>query len=247
MYNSYYFAKLPKEYINNIISKYPYITPEILISLRSAYVLQQIVKNINKINTKHLIKNYDKKISILTLSKKYKIPPLLLLRIVYKFKKYSKENITKILNNKNTILKGYDEQQLILAQKNDVFTVKNEYEQLQQSLAFEKQVESILITHNITYKTQEMLIKESPYSTPDFLLTSELKIHNNIIRWIEVKNFYGTCTKFNHKKIQEQINKYIKLYGNGCLIFSLGYCSDLQFDNTIILSFDEFTLLLLNV
>jgi hypothetical protein len=240
MRNKFQFGALPEEYIKT--SK---IDKNILISLRSAYVLQNIIKNYHIIDKVKLVKQYDKQISILDLSNKYKIPPLTLLKLIYKQKNYSDNKIKQIIDDHKNVAKNlekYDQLQLNLALNNDVFTIKNEADQLKQSLKFEKKVEDILIKHGITYKTQESLIKETPYSTPDFLLNSKITIDKKDINWIEVKNFYGACTKFIYKKIQKQISKYIKLYGPGCLIFSLGACSDMKFDNTLIIAFDKFIL-----
>ena len=61
-------------------------------------------------------------------------------------------------------------------------------------------------------------------------------INDNIINWIEVKNFYGSNIKFMNKKIQKQVNKYYKIWGLGCLVFRYGVYENLKLDNCYILA-----------
>ena len=117
------------------------------------------------------------------------------------------------------------------------------------SLLFEKEIEKILIKNNVKYKTQEILCKEqikehnTCISTPDFLILSKFVVNNIDIKWIDAKNFYGANNKFIISSIKKQTEKYVRLYGNGIIVFKLGCNEKLVFDNMICIGYDQFLLI----
>ena len=68
---------------------------------------------------------------------------------------------------------------------------------------------------------------------------SFLQLNNNKINWIDAKNFYGSNINFIKKKIKKQIAKYINSYGSGLIIFKYGFNSNLNFDQTLIMSIES--------
>ena len=140
----------------------------------------------------------------------------------------SKERVKKLFNNPE-LLNDFDLKQFTIAKENDDFALVNQDETLKRANEFEKDIEEVLIKKNIKYKTQEDLTQEQikshghAFSTPDFLIESELKINDREIKWIDAKNFYGSNVKFVKSKIEEQTKKYLKNYGDGCITFKLGY------------------------
>ena len=102
-----------------------------------------------------------------------------------------------------------------------------------------------MIKNKVSFKTQDQLVKEQteqygrPIITPDFLILSDLEINGQKIKWIDAKNFYGANTILIRKSINKQSYKYIKEYGTGTIIFSLGFSDALKFDNTLLLDYQS--------
>ena len=62
-------------------------------------------------------------------------------------------------------------------------------------------------------------------------------INGKVIKWLEIKNFYGSNTKYFKKKVQNQVDKYYKEWGPGCIVFRYGFNETLKFNNNLIISF----------
>lgn len=222
-----------KTLTNDIINKPNFkqydISIEQIQSIRSSFVKNKMIKNHPSLvkNTNKIINDYNNKTPILEISKKYDGSPLNIMRVIL-LKTNSKEKVKKIFNNPSS-LNEYDYEQFNSAKNNDDFALVNQDETLKKATEFEKQIEKILIKNKISYKTQEELAQEQikthgkPFSTPDFLIESELIINDREIKWIDAKNFYGSNVKFVKSKIEEQTKKYLNNYGNGCIIFNLGF------------------------
>jgi hypothetical protein len=252
IYKKKLFGKIGKKYKDILLKLYPSISIKTIRSIRSEYTKNLIIKQhyIISNNIANITQKYNSN-NILKLSKIYKFPPVMMLKMILINKGFIKNNIDNAFLDvhKNILnLSQNDLEQIKIAKKNDVFSLIDTKKQLEQSLLFEKRIERILKKHNIAYKTQENLLKEQmelygrAISTPDFLLQSDLCINNIKINWIDAKNYYLSCTKFSQKKIKKQIGKYINLYGSGAIICKLGACNSLQFNKTIIIPFDDFVL-----
>jgi hypothetical protein len=234
---------------NKTIKKFPEIkdilSKDIIVSIKASFMKNHMINNHKNliINSKKIIENYSNKLGILKISEKYDISPLNILRLVFKEKYNSK--ITNLIANKYK-LSEYDNNQLILAINNDIYALIDNSEIQIESLKFEKDIQKILDNLNVTYKTQEELVKEQiqshgkPFNTPDFLIISKFKINNNIINWIDAKNFYGSNIKFINKKIKEQTEKYIHEYGPGCIVFKLGFNENLKYDKILLVNYNSF-------
>ena len=111
---------------------------------------------------------------------------------------------------------------------------------------FERQIEDVLKKIGVKYKTQNQLTEEQikscgkAFSTPDFLIESELTINGHEIKWIDAKNFFGSNVSFVKTKINEQTKKYIKNYGKGSIIFNLGFNESYFDSNIFFLSWNAF-------
>jgi hypothetical protein len=241
----------------NMQKKHNYegISKDLFISLRNSCIRYKMIIRHHKLieNKEKIIKDYNNKMDILNISKKYDGSPLNILRIIYA-KIYPTISFKTLINNKSNSYKTLNEndrKQFIIASDNDKFAVINQQKMHDESLLFEKEIEKILINNNIKYKTQEMLSKEQTeehgkcISTPDFLILSKFVLNNNDIKWIDAKNFYGANNKFVLDSIKKQTEKYVKLYGNGIVVFKLGCNEKLVFDNIICIGFNQFSNMLL--
>lgn len=226
-----------------------FINKELFISLRNSSIrYKMIIRHSTLIkNTKKMVEDYNNRVDILNISKKYDGSPLNILRIIYK-KIYPNLSFKTLINdNGYNKLNEEDKKQFVKANKNDKYAVINQDKMHEESLLFEKEIEKLLIKNNIKYKTQDMLCEDQLkehnkcISTPDFLILTKFVINNNEIKWIDAKNFYGANNKFVVNSIKKQTEKYVRLYGNGIIIFKLGCNEKLVFDNIICTSYNQFS------
>lgn len=224
------------------------IDSNIISSIKSAYMKNYIIITHYKLNKYKLklMEKYLQKKGILKLSKKYDLSPMTIMRYVLetKYKKKIKDLIPNLSR-----LTQFDQTQFKIAEKSDIYNRIEQSETTIESIKFEKQIENILVKHNIKFQTQEELALEQikiygyATNTPDFLIKSNLIINNHQIKWIDAKNFYGSNIDFVKKKINKQIIKYVNSYGPGCIIFKYGFNSELEFNQTLIMSIESIDLI----
>lgn len=213
---------------------YNKINKKTLKSMIILHTQNKIIKNYRKVyKNKKKIYNEYKKNNILDLSVKYNIPPLTIFRIILKVRGFNKNKIKKIISE--GIDDPYDNKQLKIAIKNDYYTGTNKEKQLQKSLDYEYKIQKFLDKYNISYYTQDELIKKNSLLTPDFLIKSDLQINNINIYWIDAKNFYGGYTRNNILNLQKQSKKYNNAFGSGAFIFSKNFSEKIKIKNTLLL------------
>lgn len=238
MNNFRHFNKLNNKEMDKVkkLAKKYKISVDQCLSIRSAYVKEHIIRNIDRIVSNiNQIKHKFKKCTILELSKKYRHPPVSLLKLII---------ATKVDNRKELKEKLKSHSQFKIAEENDIFTSTDQKEIQEKSELFERKLEKYLKSKNIKFKTQEQLVKEQiekygqPINTPDFLILSELKINGKEIKWIDAKNFYGANT-FLIRKSKKQFKKYIDKWGYGAVVFSYGYGEKLSFKDTMLIDYSS--------
>ena len=111
-----------------ILEKTPDNDPNIVKSLNNIVIRNKIYSNAQKILNNNqedkIIQDYKKNSNILELTKKFDLPPLYLLNIIFK-NKYDK-NIIYIIKHKD-ILDKQDYQSFNIAYHNDYFTIENKF------------------------------------------------------------------------------------------------------------------------
>ena len=234
--------KFSKTYFENFNKD---IILSIILSIRGNLMRTHMIiynKNITS-NEINIINDYENGINIIELVTKYDSSPLNILRLIFK-NKY-KIKLSQIITYDN-ILNKRDKKQLDIAIKNDAYALINQDEILKKSGEFEEKIEKILNLLNIKYKTQNDLAVEqikknnNPINTPDFLILDNFYINGIKINWIDAKNFYGMNSKFTKKKIKSQTDKYINKWGIGAIIFSISFCSKLNFENILLIDYNSF-------
>lgn len=160
--------------------------------------------------------------NLLTLSKKYDIPPYQLFNWITK-----KCSIAS--------------QERDVAIANDDYT-NPEKQRLSQEQAerFERHIARQLKKAGIPYQTQDELIKTGSHLTPDFLIQTPIQLDGKLIHWIDAKNYYGGNNPFTKKSLKPQAKKYNIAYGQGLFVFRYSYADKLMIDNTNLMSYKEF-------
>jgi hypothetical protein len=231
------FGKADKKKINKLSIKYN-VDSNILKSLRSQLLKEKVIKR------HFLVKKYKLDIlndyqsnDILWLSNKYDISPMTIIRMIIE-EKYN-DKFKKALKKINLD----DRKQLELAEINDITSQMDQTELQKESIEFEIKIAKVLKKKEVRFKTQEDLIKEQEEMygkaiiTPDFLLDEEIIINDKKVKWIEVKNFYGSNVKHFRNSVKKQINRYYNKWGRGCIVYRYAYSSELNYDDNIIISF----------
>jgi hypothetical protein len=231
--------------VNNFPDSKDELSTDLIKSMRNSWTRNHMIKynkNLYK-NSKKIISDYNKKkLNVLQICKSYDVSPLNLLREIFD-RKYHKK-LSKLIINPE-ILSEYDLIQLNLAIENDVYALIDQSQIQKDSEKFELDIKKILDQNNIKYKTQEELVVEQiknhgmPINTPDFLIKSDLYINGRKINWIDAKNFYGSNVPFVSDKIKKQTEKYVKTWGPGSIIFSLGFNEKLHYNNIILIDYRE--------
>jgi hypothetical protein len=231
--------------VNNFPDSKDELSTDLIKSMRNSWTRNHMIKynkNLYK-NSKKIIGDYNKKkLNVLQICKSYDVSPLNLLREIFD-RKYHKK-LSKLIMNPE-ILSEYDLIQLNLAIENDVYALIDQSQIQKDSEKFELDIKKILDQNNIKYKTQEELVVEQiknhgmPINTPDFLIKSDLYINGRKINWIDAKNFYGSNVPFVSDKIKKQTEKYVKTWGPGSIIFSLGFNEKLHYNNIILIDYRE--------
>lgn len=233
-----YYGNYDINLINDLSNKYS-VNSNLLISLRSQFLKNKVIQThyLIKKHKSNLITQY-KNTNILELTKKYDIAPLTIMRLIIKDK--YKFKISKSNQNK---LDKYDKKQLGLALDNDITSQIDQDQVLDESIKYEQKIERALNKKNIKFKTQEDLANEQMEElgyvkiTPDFLFEKDIEINGEKVKWMEVKNFYGSNIKYFKNKIKKQLNKYYQKWGKGCIVFRYGFNDTLKFEENLIISF----------
>ena len=226
-------------------SKYN-INIEQIRSIRFGYITNQMIITHYKLtkNVKKIIKDYNKNLSVLELSKKYNGSPLNILRVIFK-QIYSKQKAKNFFKHPN-LLKPKDYEQFKLAKRHDAFALVNQDEVAEKANLFEEAIANVLDIHNILYSTQAELVEEQtkiygkPINTPDFLIKTPIKINGFEVNWIDAKNFYGANVKFIKDSLIDQTKKYIDTYGPGCVVYKLGFNDEFAIGKILFLSYNAF-------
>ena len=217
--------------------------PKIIVSINSSFMKNYIIEHYNNLSkySNNIIKGYNN-MDVLKLSEKYDLSPVSIIKLIFE-KKYNVK-LSKIAKNIK-ILNDYDKKQLYTATSNDAYYTLDQTNQQHDAINFEKKVEEFLIKNNIKYSTQEQLAEEQikkygkAINTPDFFIKSEFSIDGKKIHWIDAKNFYGANIRFIKNKIIKQTKKYIDTYGDGCIVFNLGYNEMLKINNVLFVSYED--------
>ena len=233
-----FYGDYDKKNIYEVSKKYS-INKKLLISLRSQFLKSKVIEKhymVKKFKN-NLLSEYSNN-SVLDLCKKYDIAPLTIMRMII-LEKYN----FKISENKIKKLKDNDKKQLEIALNNDITSQLNQDSVMDESIKYEQKIGRALSKKGIKYKTQEDLTEEQTEKygyaviTPDFLFDQEINLNGENIKWMEIKNFYGSNIKYFKNKIKKQLTKYKNKWGKGCVVFRYGFNSELKFDDNVIISF----------
>lgn len=59
--------------------------------------------------------------------------------------------------------------------------------------------------------------------TPDIVFDDIVKINGKVVKWLEVKDYFGMVESYLFKHNKKQISKYVDAFGPGCIVYIFGY------------------------
>ena len=236
------FGWLPEKRVLEIAEKIEHlsISLEQALSLRSALNQEKSVYSHGRLmgRSNELRSRYDAGQGVLSLSKKFDAPPVNTFRAILTGRGWSKNKIKETLKSPNRLNKR-DRQEFKLAEENDKVSSVNQSETQSAAEIFEEILCDYFSSLGIRFRRQEELLKEQKKSegraviTPDLLLLDDVRINGIPCAWIDAKHFFGADLKFPKKKTQKQVDRYVKEYGHGAIVYRHGFCQSLQLNGAI--------------
>jgi phenylpropionate dioxygenase-like ring-hydroxylating dioxygenase large terminal subunit len=233
----------------------------------SKWTNDQILSSWRLLTTQHALRCYKnantvpepvlKRITyknLLKFSKIYEVPPLALVSRALVAQEFSKTVTDKWIHQPNLITDADIHKLVITGWNHDSENPTATKLIFQKSQEYERQVERLLRSKGIAFKTQDQLVKEQTelygraIITPDFLLTEPIMvvvthvdgtITERIIHWIDVKNYMFMGAGFITKGLLEQAAKYVKEFGEGAFMFHYGFVNSISISGTIMLASSE--------
>lgn len=216
------------------------------LSVRNIILKHKLIKNYSRMNIQiaRIAGKYEGGDSILSLSNRYDFPPLNLLRGIFIYRGIDKVKTYSIFANKtdpSTLLTGRDLQQYLIAEKNDAESTFNQRRVTKVAFENEDRVVKFFKSIGINVITQDDLAAEQKAEfgravlTPDLLFTEPVYINNEIVHWIDYKDYIGTEVRFLYSSNIAQAAKYAKKWGPGALCYHRAYVEGLTIPDAILL------------
>jgi hypothetical protein len=173
-------------------------------------------------------------LSVLTISKKYHIPPMSVLKQILIEMNNSESDIRMMISNPEQL------PDFLASQANDIFNAdlgsKVNSEKIRKASAdYEVRLGNYLKSLGIHFQTENELRKLNLQLTPDYLLTEPITINGKKINWIDAKDYLMYESRLVAKSILRQSEKYTKAFGPGAMIFSKGVMCGAKIHNTLLL------------
>lgn len=172
---------------------------------------------------------------VLSASSKFGLPPLAVFKhFLERGRGLSRNDTRAALDDPELHLQGDTLRQFYAARAADSVTSTGAQDAatLAHATDFERAVQARLDAAGVAYYTEDdqkiRARRDTPgaplVATPDFLMPPEfeLTVGEAPVKWIEVKNFFGSALGYHAKKLSKQLGKYRRLYGPGAVVFKCG-------------------------
>jgi hypothetical protein len=202
----------------------------------------------------YIIRRFQRQQSPLELSRDLDLPPVSLIRAVISqrvgeaypdmLERDQKKIVRSIIGEKDPdnvkqFLSAWELQELHSAKEVDVVGYN---EESQTPRLWEEALYDYLDTQEINYASESGLRDAEMKITPDCLMLDDCYINGQLVRWVDVKSFYGSGLRENihfTKSLKKQIQKYETEFGaGGAVIFKHGFSSKLESTNPTTLILD---------
>lgn len=233
-YNSFFNCN-----VGNSDNNYTYeCTDAIECSIKAQAIHCRILKtngNI-QIKLKNILRDYPT-VSIVDISKKYRVPPINTMRAILNHLDYSRQMVHDIIQGKELCTNDWDRQQMKLAWSIDITNATNaritsETAQLAEDRLFNLLKKYCPCKSQNDLSAEQIAIHGRPISTPDILFLEPTYINDREVHWVDYKNY--VLGPIHLQKNRAQVDKYNVTWGPGVLCTSLVYVADIDLHTFII-------------
>lgn len=214
-------------------------------SMRSIIIKTHIIKNMGKIqrNANKIATEYNAGENIIDLARKWKFPPLNVLRTIMIKNGRNESEMFKVFTRNTDAAKhlsGRDYDQYIIAAAadgesafdSDLISTIAKYN--------ENQIMSYFISSGIPVTTEGELINKQveefgrAICTPDILFKKPIVVNGTEIYWIDYKDYMGCPESYLYESNVKQAAKYNAAFGNGALMYHYGHV-EMEIKDTLLL------------
>ena len=217
--------------------------------IRKQLLVSQVMSSAWKLKderkVKHMIRKFQsREQSLLEISREMNLPPVSIFRAVLASRVYEAHKDWRASDRKRLVSSIISEKS---PENIENFLSEWELEELQKAKAvddvgfgeataspelWEQALYGFLDEQQIEYVTEETLREAEMQQTPDCLILDDWYINDQLVRWIDVKSFYGSGLRQNKpfsKKLKKQIERYETEFGeSGAVVFKHGFSSELR-------------------
>jgi len=175
-----------------------------------------------KRNADKLVKEWKDGRSLISISRKWRFPPILTGLLIFQANGYSKKQYWKFVKNPELIGNQRTMKEIAdIVREDMVYSPWASEIQYKRGAWGENRLRSWLDSQGITYRTEEDLRGDFP-KTPDCLLDKPMKVNGWKINWIESKATFGDKTEVQ-KNTRRQLSPYTDLFGDGLVVYWFGF------------------------
>jgi hypothetical protein len=201
-------------------------------SLQRQVLTEKVIQTRKKLGTKGpaILRSFQCD-GVLEASREFELPPLQVLERCLQELGMSAKEVQVALNEPNQLsAKLLREFQSARSADGVSETLEQSARTRELAAAFESAVQTRLKRTGVLFMTEDEQKSKASNAgvrfnpTPDFLIDPEtnLVVGGAEVRWIEVKNFFGSTLGYHKQQLQKQLTNYRRLYGPGAVVFSLG-------------------------
>jgi hypothetical protein len=208
------------------------------LTISRMYNLARVIKNSYKLKNEPVIADILRSRDCLALSKKYDLPPLNILAIIFE-NKYGKSLSNRIIKSGDISalkeINAEDRDEFYYMERRDSSGITLQKINAERSRLAELGFINKLRGLGIALKTEDELKEEGSNLTPDVLFVDEVYINDVRVYWIDYKDYAGTTIQFIWAKNKEQIKKYYDKWGYGAVCYSYSFVDNLESDMAMFL------------
>jgi hypothetical protein len=211
------------------------------------------LKDERKLN--YIIRTFERQQSpLLEIARDMDLPPVSVFRAIVASRVFDaypdlldrdKKRIVKSIiseRNPENIKEFLSESELKELQKAKECDMVGYSEQTETPVLWEKALYAFLDDQDVNYVTEDALREAEMKITPDCLILDDCYINDQLVRWVDVKSFYGSGLRENRhfsNSLKKQVEKYETEFGeSGAVVFKHGFSSKLRNKNPSTLFLD---------
>ncbi|MBR4226030.1 MAG: C15orf41 family protein [Candidatus Methanomethylophilaceae archaeon] len=190
---------------------------------------REVKKNFYRVkqNSKRMLNEWSKGKSIVSLSEKYRFPPILVAMFIFLEDGASKKEFWGYINDPGLLEKEVADEVREAVRNDIVYSPDANIRQKERGLWGEDLLHKWLDGQVIGYRTENDPRGTESTKTPDCLLDHPVMYKGKKICWVESKASFGDNIEFRFNS-RKQLVPYTQLFGPGLVVYWVGCLDDLE-------------------